>query len=184
MNKQTNRNTTADAATGQGKIEGLTSKQVWDEQAAGYSIASGAEAAILEQAEAILRKRFERLGTMCQPSDASAWLRVRLACRDSEAFCCLFLDNRHRVLGFEELFHGTIDGASVPPREFVRACLRHNAAAVIFAHNHPSGVSDPSAADVALTNTLKQALDLIGTRVLDHLVIGEKVTSLSQRGLM
>ena len=184
MNKQTNRTTTADAATGQSKIEGLTSRQVWDEQAGHYGIAPSAEAAILEQAEAILRRRFERLGEVGQPADAAAWLRARLACRDSEAFCCLFLDNRHRVLGFEELFHGTIDGASVSPREVVRACLQHNAAAVIFAHNHPSGVSDPSAADVALTNTLKQALDLIGTRVLDHLVIGEKVTSLCHRGLM
>ena len=186
MNKQTNRNTTADAAKGPSKIGGLTSRQVLDEQAASYSAGTRQEqtdAAILEQAEQILRKRFERLGTLSQPSDSSAWLRVRLATRDSEAFCCVFLDNRHRVLAFEELFQGTIDGASVPPREVVRACLHHNAAAVIFAHNNPSGVSEPSAADVALTQTLKQALDLIGCRVLDHLVIGETVTSLSQRGL-
>ncbi|EQD53731.1 DNA repair protein RadC [mine drainage metagenome] len=73
------------------------------------------------------------------------------------------------MIAFEELFQGTIDGASVPPREVVRACIKHNAAAVILAHNHPSGVSEPSAADVALTQTLKQALDLIGVRVLDHL---------------
>ncbi|MHB1589733.1 MAG: JAB domain-containing protein, partial [Metallibacterium scheffleri] len=79
---------------------------------------------------------------------------------------------------------GTLDGASVPPREVVRACLQHNAAAVILAHNHPSGVAEPSAADVALTQTLKQALDLIGVRVLDHLVIGSGTpVSLSQRGL-
>jgi len=149
----------------------------------GSSTSTEHEAAILEQAEQILRKRFERLGNMSQPSDASAWLRVRLATRDSEAFCCLFLDNRHRVIAFEEMFHGTIDGASVPPREVVRACIKHNAAAVILCHNHPSGVSEPSGADVALTQTLKQALDLIGCRVLDHLVIGETVTSLSQRGL-
>ena len=161
--------------------------RVRSESAARYG-ASGSgeaeqEAAILEQAEQILRKRFERLGTVSQPSDAIAWLRVRLATRDSEAFCILHLDNRHRVIAFEEMFQGTIDGASVPPREVVRACLKHNSAAVIFCHNHPSGISEPSAADVALTQTLKQALDLIGTRVLDHLVIGETVTSLSQRGL-
>ena len=169
--------------------EGLTREQrgsVGDEQAATYTT-SGTQAArdaeILEQAEAILRRRFERLGTMSQPSDASNWLRARLAARDSETFCVVLMDNRHRVLAFEELFQGTIDGASVYPREVVRACLHHNAAAVIFAHNHPSGNSEPSPADVAITRTLKQALDLIGVRVLDHLVIGETVTSLSQRGL-
>lgn len=189
MGTNTIRKSPTRTATSRIKTEGLTSEQrgsVGDEQAAIYTATgnqAARDAAILERAEQILRKRFERLGTMAQPSDASAWLRARLATRDSEAFCCVFLDNRHRVLAFEELFHGTIDGASVPPREVVRACLHHNAAAVIFAHNHPSGVSEPSGADVALTQTLKQALDLIGVRVLDHLVIGETVTSLSQRGL-
>ncbi len=157
---------------------------VRSEKAAGYSSSSAEqEAAILEQAEAILRRRFERMGTLASPQESGAWLRARLATRDSEAFCVLHLDNRHRVIAFDEMFQGTIDGASVPPREVVRACLKHNSAAVIFCHNHPSGISEPSAADVALTQTLKQALDLIGTRVLDHLVIGESVTSLSQRGL-
>ena len=157
---------------------------VRSEKAAGYSSSSAEqEAAILEQAEAILRRRFERMGTLASPQESGAWLRARLATRDSEAFCVLHLDNRHRVIAFDEMFQGTIDGASVPSREVVRACLKHNSAAVIFCHNHPSGISEPSAADVALTQTLKQALDLIGTRVLDHLVIGESVTSLSQRGL-
>jgi DNA repair protein RadC len=142
------------------------------------------EAAVLAEAEQILRRRFERMATLSSPSESGAWLRARLATRDSEAFCCVFMDHRHRVIAFEELFHGTIDGCSVPPREVMRACLKHNAGAVIFAHNHPSGVSEPSSADVRLTQQLKQALEMIDVRVLDHLVIGETVTSLAQRGLM
>jgi DNA repair protein RadC len=189
MRTTTIRTSPTRAATSPVKTEGLTIEQrgsIGDEQAASYTAGTMQEqtdAAILERAESILRKRFERLTTIAQPSDAGAWLRMRLAMRDSEVFCVVLMDNRHRVLAFEELFQGTIDGASVHPREVVRTCLRHNAAAVIFAHNHPSGNSDPSAADVAITRTLKQALDLIGVRVLDHLVIGETVTSLSQRGL-
>jgi DNA repair protein RadC len=98
-------------------------------------------------------------------------------------FGCLFLDNRHRVIAFEELFRGSIDGASVHPREVVRRCLAHNAAAVILAHNHPSGVAEPSAADRAITLRLREALELIDVRLLDHFVIGDgKPTSLAQRG--
>ena len=187
MNTTMRTNRARPTATSRVNTEGLTSEQrVLDEQAATYTTSdtqAGHEIEILARAEQILRQRFERLGTLSQPSDASNWLRMRLATRDSEAFCVVLMDNRHRVLAFEELFQGTIDGASVYPREVVRACLKYNAAAVIFAHNHPSGNSEPSAADVAITRTLKQALDLIGVRVLDHLVIGETVTSLSQRGL-
>ena len=187
MNTTMRTNRTRPTATSRVNTEGLTSEQrVLDEQAATYTTSdtqAGHEIEILARAEQILRQRFERLGTLSQPTDASNWLRMRLATRDSEAFCVLLMDNRHRVIAFEELFQGTIDGASVYPREVVRACLKCNAAAVIFAHNHPSGNSEPSSADVAITRTLKQALDLIGVRVLDHLVIGETVTSLSQRGL-
>jgi len=88
-------------------------------------------------------------------------------------FACLYLDTRHRRIAFEELFRGGIDGAEVHPREVVRHCLRHNAAAVIFGHNHPSGVAEPSAADRAITRRLCDALALIEVRVLDHLVIGD-----------
>lgn len=142
-----------------------------------------AEAAILEQAEQILARRFERQGTLSSPSDSADWLRMRLAPRDAEVFCALFLDTRHRVLAFEELFQGTLDGAAVHPREVVRACLKHNAAAVILAHNHPSGEPEPSAADRHITSELKQALALIGVRVLDHLIVGATVVSLASRGL-
>ena len=94
------------------------------------------------------------------------------------------MDNRNRVITFEELFRGTIDGASVYPREVVKACLSHNAAAVIFAHNHPSGVAEPSLADERITKRLKDALALIDVRVLDHLIVGEEVISLAERGLL
>ena len=94
------------------------------------------------------------------------------------------MDNRNRVITFEKLFRGTIDGASVYPREVVKACLSHNAAAVIFAHNHPSGVAEPSQADIAITDRLKKALALVDVRVLDHLIVGEEVISFAERGLL
>ena len=100
-------------------------------------------------------------------------------------FGVLFLDNRHRVLAFEELFRGTIDGASVHPREVVRRALQLNAAAVILSHNHPSGVAEPSQADRQITARLREALDLVGIRVLDHLVVGDgDCCSLADRGLL
>ena len=141
------------------------------------------EADILGEAETILRKRWARLGALSDPRESADWLRVHCAGMVAEVFGAIFLDNRHRILCVRELFRGTIDGCSVSPREVVRAVIEANAAAVVLYHNHPSGNPEPSAADVAITQTLKQALDLIGTRVLDHLVIGETVTSLSQRGL-
>jgi DNA repair protein RadC len=100
-------------------------------------------------------------------------------------FCCIYLDNRHRVLGFEELFRGTIDGTSVYPREVVREALDVNAAAVILAHNHPSGVAEPSQADERITRRIRSALELVDIRLLDHLVIGDgSATSLAARGLI
>ena len=141
------------------------------------------EADILREAEAILHKRWTRQGSLSDPRDASAWLRVHCASMTAEVFGVIFLDNKHRILTSRELFRGTLDGASVPPREVVRAVLECNAAAVVLWHNHPSGSAEPSAADVALTQVLKQALDLIGCRVLDHLIAGETVTSLASRGL-
>jgi DNA repair protein RadC len=97
---------------------------------------------------------------------------------------CLFLDNRNRVITFEKMFYGTIDGASVYPREVVRMALKTNAAAVIFAHNHPSGVAEPSQADEQITQRLKEALALVDIRVLDHLIVGDEVVSFAERGLL
>jgi len=119
------------------------------------------------------------------PADARRYLQARLRDRPQEVFACLFLDNRHRVIEFEVLFTGTINGASVHPREVVRRALAHNAAAVILAHNHPSGVAEPSAADRAITGRLREALALVDTRVLDHLVVGDgEPVSLAERGLL
>ena len=119
------------------------------------------------------------------PADTGAFLKARMQHLDHERFCCLFLDNRHRVICFEELFRGTIDGTSVYPREVVKEALSVNAAAVILAHNHPSGVAEPSQADERITRRLKAALELVDIRLLDHLVVGDgQVVSLASRGLV
>lgn len=113
------------------------------------------------------------------------YLRAKFRDCESEIFSCLFLNNQHHVVKLEELFRGTIDGAAVYPREVVKRCLHHNAAAVILAHNHPSGVAEPSQADIAITHKLRVALQLIDVRVLDHLVIGDSmVVSFAERGLL
>ena len=119
------------------------------------------------------------------PADTEAYLRARIRHLGHEMFCCLYLDNRHRVLRFDEMFRGTIDGTSVYPREVVKEALTINAAAVILAHNHPSGVAEPSQADERITRRLKSALELVDIRLLDHLIIGDgDTTSMASRGLM
>jgi DNA repair protein RadC len=142
-------------------------------------------AAALELARRSLAEQLQQQPSLGSPRDSGDFLSARLRHLPYEVFGCLYLDNRHRVLAFEELFRGTVDGASVHPREVVRACLRHNACAVIFAHNHPSGVAEPSAADRAITRELRDALQLVGVRVLDHLVIGlGEPVSMASRGLL
>ncbi|MGQ7846507.1 RadC family protein [Granulosicoccus sp. 3-233] len=122
---------------------------------------------------------------LSSPEHVRQYLSLHLTGLGHEVFCGLFLDNRHRVIEYRELFRGTIDSAAVYPREVVKRCLSSNAAAVIFAHNHPSGVAEPSDTDVRLTRKLVDALALIDVRVLDHLIIGQGVqTSLAERGLM
>ena len=119
------------------------------------------------------------------PTDTEDFLQARIGHLGHELFCCLYLDNRHRVLRFDELFRGTIDGTSVYPREVVKEALAINAAAVILAHNHPSGVAEPSQADERITSRLKSALELVDIRLLDHLIIGNaETTSLASRGLL
>lgn len=116
---------------------------------------------------------------------AEEYLISRLGTLAHEVFGALFLNSQHRVLAFEDLFRGTLDGASVYPREVVKRALHHNAAAVIFSHNHPSGIAEPSAEDRRITTRLAEALGLIGVRVLDHIVVGNGVaTSFSQRGYL
>jgi DNA repair protein RadC len=123
--------------------------------------------------------------TLSSPADTRHFLQACLRDRPHEVFCCLYLDTRHRVIAFEELFRGSLDGAVVHPREVVKQALAHNAAALIFAHNHPSGVAEPSQADERLTRRLQEALGLVEIRVLDHLVIGDGVVvSFCERGLI
>ncbi|MEM7612261.1 MAG: DNA repair protein RadC [Pseudomonadota bacterium] len=119
------------------------------------------------------------------PADTKAYFSARLRDFQHEVFCCLYLDNRHRVLRFEELFRGTIDGTSVYPREVVKQALKYNAAAIIVAHNHPSGVAEPSQADERITRRLSAALALVDIRLLDHIVVGDgQTTSLAGRGVI
>ena len=139
---------------------------------------------VLAAAEGILKGKLERQGSLGNPTDASDFLRMRLGALLHEEFHVLWLDNRHRILDCQKLFTGTIDGASIYPREVVRAALNINACAAIFAHNHPSGVAEPSAADRAITKELREALSLIGVRILDHIVVGAECVSMAGRGLM
>jgi len=122
---------------------------------------------------------------LTSPSASAEYLSSKLGHLEHEVFCILHLDNRHRVLHFSELFRGTVDGTSVYPREVVKEALQHNAAAVICAHNHPSGLPEPSQADERITRRLKSALELVDIRLLDHIIIGgSSNTSLANRGLL
>jgi len=139
--------------------------------------------AALELARRYLGEELKRDIALTHPGACADYLKARLGGYSYEVFACVFLDQRQRVIACEELFRGTIDGASVHPREVVRRCLALNAAAVIFAHNHPSGVAEPSQADRDITRHLRDALALIDVRVLDHFIVGRGVpTSLAQRG--
>lgn len=141
--------------------------------------------AALEMGRRHLATRLARGEALESPGDTLGFLQASLRDRSYEVFCCLFLDNRHRVLAFEELFRGTLNGTAVYPREIVKRALALNAAAVILVHNHPSGVAEPSRADEVLTERLKEALALIEVRVLDHIVVGDGETvSFSERGLL
>jgi DNA repair protein RadC len=141
--------------------------------------------AVLEMSRRYLYGEIQGRDVMSSPEATRDYLKLRLGTYPHEVFAALFLDNRHRVIDYRELFAGTIDGASVHPREVVRAALELNAAAIIFAHNHPSGVAEPSQSDLRITQRLKDALALIDVRVLDHLIIGEGGgTSLAERGLL
>ncbi|MFO1394174.1 MAG: DNA repair protein RadC [Steroidobacteraceae bacterium] len=145
--------------------------------------------ALLQAAIELARRHYAELmqagPALANPRATREFLRARLRDRDHEVFCCLFLDNRHRVICFEEVFRGTLDGASVHPRDVVKLALARNAAAVILAHNHPSGVAEPSTADEMITVRLRDALGLVDIRVLDHIVVGDgNCVSFAERGLL
>ncbi len=142
------------------------------------------EAGIVQQAIAIIERGIKERDVLCDPTATRSYLRLQLAGLEHEVFGVIFLDNRNRVLDNQTLFRGTLDGATVYPREVAKECLYQNAAGVIFYHNHPSGVSEPSAADRSLTRRLVDALALFDIRVLDHLVVGDTTVSLAERGLI
>ena len=141
--------------------------------------------AAAELARRVARDELRHGSALTSPEAVRDYLRLSLAALPHEAFMALFLDSQHRLLAAEELFRGTLAQTSVYPREVVKSALAHNAAAVIFAHNHPSGVAEPSRADELLTQALKQALALVDIRTLDHFVVaGAQVVSFAERGLL
>lgn len=169
-----------------GSLRGLLTADRASAAAAGVS---EGHYATLHAALELTRRHYQELmmtgSTLANPRATREFLRMRLRDLPYEVFAVVYLDNRHRVIGFEELFRGTIDGASVHPREIVRHALVRNAAAVILTHNHPSGVAEPSQADELITRRVREALALIDVRVLDHIVVGDAVCeSFAERGLL
>ena len=139
----------------------------------------------IEIARRMLQEEVAHGDALTSPEAVRDYLRLTLSSLPHEAFVVMFLDSQHRLLAADELFRGTLAQTSVYPREIVKAALAHNAAAVIFAHNHPSGVAEPSRADELLTQALKQALALVDIRTLDHFVVaGHRVVSFAERGLL
>lgn len=139
--------------------------------------------AVLEMARRHLFEGISKGDALTSPTLTRQYLQTLLRHKQHEVFMALFLDNQHAVIAAEELFQGTIDGASVYPREVVKRALHHNAAAVIFAHNHPSGIAEPSGNDYSITQRLISALKTVEIRVLDHMIVGDsEVTSMAERG--
>ena len=172
---------------GFGGLRGLLqAKQEVLEQQHGLGPAKSAQLlAVLELSRRYLHEVLLRSNPLESPQATEQYLKSILRDNPHEVFACLFLDTRHRVIAFEELFHGTIDGATVYPRVVAEKALQHRAAALIVAHNHPSGISEPSLADQAITRRLKDALALLDIRLLDHFVIGEGTpVSRAARGLI
>jgi len=140
---------------------------------------------VLALAERTLLEEVEAGPVMQGAETVKKLLSLRLEGQQRELFAALFLDSRHRLIAYEVLFSGTIDSANVYPREIIRQCLTHNAAAIVLAHNHPSGLAEPSVADIALTERLKALLSEVGVRLLDHVVVGRAQTvSMAERGLV
>ncbi|HEJ4160456.1 TPA: DNA repair protein RadC [Pseudomonas aeruginosa] len=140
---------------------------------------------ILEAARQAIERKMQRGTSFTSPAAVKEYLHAKLAGFEHEVFAVLFLDTQHRLIEYSEMFRGTIDGASVYPRELVKETLRLNAAAVIVSHNHPSGNPEPSGADRTLTQRLKEALGLVDVRVLDHIIVaGTDTTSFAERGLI
>jgi DNA repair protein RadC len=140
---------------------------------------------VVQAARNYMNQKFRHQRSMASPKAVQDFLSLRLGTLEHETFCVLLLDKRHRLIEFVELFRGTIDGASVHPREVIKLALSKNAAAVVFAHPHPSGVAEPSQADELITQRLKEGLALVDVRVLDHMIVaGGDVVSFAERGLI
>jgi len=153
------------------------------ETAAGYAQVS--DEAVIQAALKLLSERVAKGPLLSSPKTVKDYLRLRFGDLQHEVFSLLYVDKRHRLIACEDLFRGTIDGASVHPREIVKAALRHNCASVICAHNHPSGVAEPSQADELITQRIKEALALVDIRLLDHLVVTVGgCTSMAEKGLI
>ncbi len=143
------------------------------------------EADILQMAQQLAMSRLSKGRVLTEPKQVFSHLKTLLQYHEYEVLALLLLDTKHRVIGFRELFRGTLDGAHIYPREVVKIALEHNAAAVIMVHNYPSGGPAPSQADRTLTTTLKNALHMVGTQILDHVVVGnEGCVSLAERGYL
>lgn len=141
--------------------------------------------AVLEMAKRHLSASLQERDLLTSPALVRQYLSTRLRHQQREVFAILFLDSQNRLLAYDELFYGTLDAASVYPREVVKATLAHNAASLILAHNHPSGLTEPSDADIRLTDRLQKALTLIDVRILDHMIVGnDEVLSFAERGLL
>ncbi|MFV2058443.1 MAG: JAB domain-containing protein [Thiohalomonadales bacterium] len=149
-----------------------------------YHIKHATKLEILELASNILQEKLKHYDGFSQPSQALDFLRYRLSKHDSERFCVLYVDSRNRLIKFDIAFKGTINGASVHPREIVKRALELNASGVIFAHNHPSGNTTASDADIKITRVLKDILSVIEVRVLDHIIVGDDTLSFAATGLL
>ncbi len=170
----------------------MSKRKIRSEEAPAYEVSAAApptppnDDIVIDMAKAILYKRLKTNGPVfSSPQTVKDYLVFQLAQLEHEVFACLFLDNQHALIRYDEMFRGTIDGASVYPREIVKRALQLNAAAVIFAHNHPSGTTDPSKADENLTSRLKAALGTVDIRTLDHIIVGKGNTmSFAERGMI
>jgi DNA repair protein RadC len=169
-----------------GGLAGLLGKATLPPEVRGIGPAKSAQlAAVMEVARRCLREDLATAAALTSPGAVSDYLRLAIAGREHEVFVCLWLDAQHRVISSEEIFRGTLTQTSVYPREIVKAALKANAAAVIFAHNHPSGAAQPSRADEMLTRNLTEALALVDVKVLDHFIVaGRQTLSFAERGLL
>jgi DNA repair protein RadC len=174
---------TKDDVVGAMAVEAETSEQLWIREFDDLRAATAAE--IIAAARRAMTRRVRRGTAMDSPHSVREFLALKLGTLEHETFAVLLLDARHRLIEYVELFRGTIDGASVHPREVVKLALARNAAALIFAHPHPSGIPEPSQTDELITRRLKDALALVDIRVLDHIIVaGGETVSLAERGFL